>query len=317
MSQTERVFYIDRQIRRKGRVTSKDVEATFEVSNRQAKRDIEYLRDRLGAPIEYDPKAFGYVYTKEFETFQNADERMLVFNAVFQGVAKAQGLIPMMSEMLQQNIDLGISREYRHLMDSITYTFPVVDLPDYHVFGMFCSSMDKHLLLDITYSNAQGVQSQRKVEPLRLISYSGRWYVVVWDFRSDSLRTFHMSRIRHVQLTDIPFQGKCSEKELQEFLSSGFGIFMGGHSMSVTIRIMGKAVYGVETQVWHKDQKITPIQIDENGEPFLEITLPVSNLSEILSKVLSFGEGARPISPPEFVQEWEKKVRSMMGMLSD
>ncbi len=97
MSQTERIFFIDRQIRRHGYVRSSDIADEFQVCDRQVKRDIEYLRDRLGAPLEYDRTRRGYVYTGRFEEFQNADERMLVFNAVFRGLARTQGLMPMMS----------------------------------------------------------------------------------------------------------------------------------------------------------------------------------------------------------------------------
>lgn len=316
MSQTERIFFIDRQIRRSGFVRTADVADTFEVCDRQVKRDIEYLRDRLYAPIVYDRQKHGYVYTEKFDEFQNADERMLVFNAIFRGLARSQGLMPLMSDVVQRHIDLSLSREYRSLLDKIIFSTPVVDLPDYGVFGAFCSAMEKQVRLLMEYRNAKGEVSDREIEPLRLVSYSGRWYVVAWDLLRNGLRTFHLSRILAIHLTDIPIGNHCSDDELGHYLTSGFGIFMGGDTMDVSIRIFGDAVYTTRTQVWHKDQKISPVTTGPDGRPEMTITIPVANMSEILSKVLSFGASAIPVSPPEFVDRWRTQVKGMTDMVS-
>jgi len=316
MSQTERIFFIDRQIRRQGFVRTADVVDAFEVCDRQVKRDIEYLRDRLFAPIEYDRLRRGYVYTKTFDEFQNADERMLVFNAIFRGLARSQGLMPLMSDVVQQHIDLSLSREYRSLLDKIIFSTPVVDLPDYEVFGAFCSAMEKRLRLLIEYRNAKGEVSDREIEPLRLVSYSGRWYVVAWDLLRTGLRTFHLSRILSIHMTDIHIGNHYSDDELEQYLTRGFGIFMGGDkTVEVTIRILGDAVYTIQTQVWHKDQKISPVATGPDGRPEMTIAIPVVNMAEILSKVLSFGSSAIPVSPPEFVERWRAQVKGMADMV--
>lgn len=39
---------------------------TFEISYRQGQRDIEYMRDSLGAPVEYSAKNKGYFYSEAF-----------------------------------------------------------------------------------------------------------------------------------------------------------------------------------------------------------------------------------------------------------
>ena len=65
MSQTERILFIDRRIRLAGKTTINETADKFEVSVRQVKRDIEYLRDRLQAPIIYDRKLKGYIYICE------------------------------------------------------------------------------------------------------------------------------------------------------------------------------------------------------------------------------------------------------------
>lgn len=63
MSQSERIFFILKILDQKGGISTRDVVQAFEVSERQAKRDIEYMRDRLGAPIVWKRESGHYEYS--------------------------------------------------------------------------------------------------------------------------------------------------------------------------------------------------------------------------------------------------------------
>jgi len=41
----------------------------MEVSTKSIHRDLEFMRDRLGLPLEYDGSRFGYFYTQEVSSF--------------------------------------------------------------------------------------------------------------------------------------------------------------------------------------------------------------------------------------------------------
>src|ERR1039458_7990060 len=41
----------------------------LEVATKTIHRDIEFMRDRLGLPVEYDSAHFGYHYTEEISAF--------------------------------------------------------------------------------------------------------------------------------------------------------------------------------------------------------------------------------------------------------
>ena len=63
-TQFERHVDIDRRIR-SGEFPSVPVlAADWEVDERTIKRDVEFMRDRLGAPIAYDRTKRGYFYTE-------------------------------------------------------------------------------------------------------------------------------------------------------------------------------------------------------------------------------------------------------------
>lgn len=62
MSQAERISRIHFLLRAKGVVSLEELKETFEVSRATLMRDIELMRDRLGAPVIYDAKENGYRY---------------------------------------------------------------------------------------------------------------------------------------------------------------------------------------------------------------------------------------------------------------
>jgi hypothetical protein len=60
-----RLQWIDAEIRAGRYPNARRVAEQFEISPRQAQRDFEYLRDSLGAPLEYSPPRRGYRYDGE------------------------------------------------------------------------------------------------------------------------------------------------------------------------------------------------------------------------------------------------------------
>ncbi|RKN82037.1 HTH domain-containing protein [Paenibacillus ginsengarvi] len=62
MSNWHRLLWIDKQIRERRYPNGPGIAEKFNISVRQASRDIEYLRDSLEAPVVYCPRRKGYRY---------------------------------------------------------------------------------------------------------------------------------------------------------------------------------------------------------------------------------------------------------------
>ena len=310
MSQIERIFYINRKILEDGKVSTAQVVSAFEISKRQVMRDIDYLRDTLQAPLVYEARKKGYVYTGDFSMMSNSNERVLVLNAIFRSLAESQGALSVITDMVSEGLDSGLEESYKSLSDKIIFITPVQDWPDYTIFNKICSAMKSDQRMTLRYRNAKGERSTRHIEPLRLVNYSGRWYLLSFDRQNRELRTFHLARIESIEgIEGDFFTSRYSEDELESFVHGGFGIFMGNKSIPVTFCVFGWARNALETQTWHKDQKIRKVELD--GKEGLEVTVPVANLEEILSQLLAFGALARPVGPPQFVQAWKEAVMAM------
>jgi len=60
ISNTERLFKIQRMLEAGKVVTAQDFLSALEVSRATFRRDLDYLRERLGVPVVWDADAGGY-----------------------------------------------------------------------------------------------------------------------------------------------------------------------------------------------------------------------------------------------------------------
>ena len=65
MTKTARVYKIETLIRNRGHVSFQTLLDELEISPATLKRDLDYLKDRLGAPILYDRTLNGYKFGED------------------------------------------------------------------------------------------------------------------------------------------------------------------------------------------------------------------------------------------------------------
>jgi len=312
MSQMERMAYLDRRLRERGWVTAEEAARHFEVSPRQVKRDIEYLRWRLDAPIVYDGGRHRYRYDKPFSKLQFTDERRVLFAALVKGWASSEAYRTLVTPDLLESLGAAVPRDYRGVADRIRYEAPSVEAVDLEVFAGLCRGIRDAKAVELDYQNLAGEAGLRRVEAQRLINYAGVWYLIAWDLGRQALRTFHLGRVRSLTVTSEPaVQGTHPgwDAKVEAWTSTGSGIFRGGLAFPATIRMRGQAWRLAAGQKWHPDQSDTPAQ-DEEG-PCLDRTLPVVDTRELLGRVLSLGSEAEALAPAPFRQQWVDEVAAL------
>lgn len=311
MSQTERILYIDRNLRTDRYLTVQDVADYFEVSTRQVKRDIEYLRDRFNAPIVFDRIKKVYCYEAKFDRLAFADQNLVMFYVVLKSLVENQQYIPIVSTDIISNIAKDVPASYKHICDNISFELPKFDSIDPEVFLAVCEGLRSKQTLDIVYSNADGKTTDRTIEPEHITNYEGAWYLIAYDWSREDIRTFNLSRIGKISLSNEPFKNHDEnyKKRLDSFIYENYGIFKGDVTTTVKILFWGKAKRIVSSQIWYKDQVLKDVMLGDVEA--LELSLPVASYHEILGKILSFGAEAKPIEPPELVNLWKESISNM------
>ena len=157
-------------------------------------------------------------------------------------------------------------------------------------------------VITFTYFNAELTVTHQTVEPLKLVFKSHSWYLVAYSENKKDIRTFKMSRIRELQITNQLF-----DRELPKDFS---------------ITPVYKEEYNTPVFILHFSEKIAYKVYDEFQEKYikklddgtLEVTFRYQLSDWTFLYLLSFGEYVEIIEPVEarnILKEKAKKIFSM------
>ena len=308
MSLLERIYYFHEQIELNRFPNTRALMEEFEISQATAYRDIAYLRDRLLAPLAFDRRRNGYYYTSAFQLPFEQSPLLAMILGLLDNLLNESGLgdmtgLPEIVSKLQQMVFPGSRGQ---LADLLYCEWIELEKVDPVVFGTTLSSLRQRCCLLIDYRDSRGERSQRVIEPLKLVNYQGRWYLLAWCRLRQGRRIFHLSRIEAIE--QLAQEGVKRTEVSDQWLKASFGIFKGLPLYEALIEFTGKAKEIVRYQQWHREQHL---QID--GDRLL-LQLPVHDDRELIMKVLQFGSHAKVLSPEPLRRRLAEEVQRMQAL---
>lgn len=290
----------------------------FEVSKATMKRDIEYLRDRLQAPLVFDRNLHGYRYDHSLSGGERYELPGVWFSPreIHALVAAHAMLCDVGPGLLEGVVGPVISRIERLLED---HKLPSNDVPKRirilsvghrasppRHFSVVAMGVLQRQQLELEYY-ARGSKevTQREVSPQRLIHYRGTWYLDAWCHLRNALRSFALDSMRRVSLLKAEAMDQ-GEAELDKVLASSYGIFSG--------EPVGRAVllFSPEASNWVRDESWHPEQIGEVlGDGTFRLEFPYGNYTELVMDILRQGSNVRVVAPLELRERVEAELASM------
>jgi len=313
MSDMERLHRIKYMIQSRGCVPIEDFMTSLEISRATFKRDLDYLRDRMNAPIVYDRSMGGYRFDKP-----NAGDTIELPGLWF-SEKEATALVLM--QHLLANLDTSglLSPHIAPLMDIVDGILGQSEVSAKElrkrikVFGMSARknvlenfeevgvSLLKRQRLQLSYySKGKNELTERAVSPQRLIFYRDNWYLDAYCHFRKGLRSFAMDGIRtaHVledKATEVP------EKELHENFAESYGIFSGKATQRAKLRFTPEKARWVSAETWHGQQVSS---FDKDGNYTLEFDY--NQDPELVMEIMKHGDGVEVIGPASL----KSKVRA-------
>lgn len=319
MDRTERFYKIEMLIRSRGCVSFADLMDELGVSRATLKRDLEYLRERMDAPIVYDRFDNGYklqgdarlggqvkhelpgVWFSEREI-----HALLTMNQLIQGLDEggvlARHLQPLLDKLHGM---LGASEaESKELMKRVKIMSagrrPVA--PKH--FELIGSALTRRQRMQMHYwVRSRREQTERVVSPQRLVYHRNTWYLDAWCHRSDSLRRFALDAIRDASLVEQRAKD-VALKTIEAELDAGYGAFSGKAAQWAVLKFSPEAAQWVAHEQWHPQQQAT---LHDDGS--LTLRVPYADATELAMDVLRHGEQVQVQSPPALV----RAVRERLG----
>jgi predicted DNA-binding transcriptional regulator YafY len=315
MDRLERFYKIDQLLKERKVVSFAVFSQVLGMSRASVRRDLEYMRSRFNAPIEYDRELKGYRFGRP-RSGPRYELPGLWFNA-----AEAQALLTTMQlldglqpRLLDRQVSPLVER-LRAILGSGDHSWEQIAkrikifLPERREgmaahFGVIAAALLKRLRLRIRhYNRKQDLETEREVSPQRLVHYRDNWYLDAWCHLREDLRSFAVDAIREAALKETPAR-EVRDAELDEYLGSGYGIFAGRKVEWATLKFTPEAARWVSAQNWHPKQRA---RVEKDGSYVLE--LPYAEDRELVMEILKFGADVEVLAPPALRQRVADALR--------
>ena len=321
MDRTERFYKIQKMLSEKQVVTAEQFLKELEVSRATFRRDLEYLRDRLGAPIEWNADLKGYVLNQK----SNGKEQLSTLPGLWLNESEIHswlaviellkniepnGIIGSQINPIRNRLEKLLNQNNFSLKD-VAKRIQILTLarrassPGYFELVANALLMRKRIHIRYFQRFTESV-TEREVSPQRLVYYRDNWYLDAFCHGKDDLRTFALDAMEAVQGVDksaVTVDANVIEAELE----SSYGIFAGKKHQVAQLKFTPFRARWISKEQWHPKQRGT---VMEDGSYVLEI--PYSDDRELMLDILRQGSEVEVLSPPmlrgKILSEYVKAV---------
>ena len=319
MDRTERFYKIDQMLQSRGRVKVREFLAELGVSLATFKRDLEYMRSRLNAPIVWDRDEEAY----RFDEGRGGRGPKYELPGLWFSPTEAQALLTL--QHLVESLEPALLGPHVNPLkarlaallatgdrsvDEVRKRIRVIPSGarrhEPRHFELIASAVLGRKRLHLSYSNrTRGDVTERDVSPQRLVHYRDNWYLDAWCHLRDDLRSFALDAMREVSM--LPAKAKeVPDAQLDAALASGYGIFSGKDVRWATLRFTPERARYVSLEEWHPKQRV---RWDKDGSYVLEV--PYSSDKELAMDILRLAPDVEVVKPPSLRAEIQGRAGRM------
>ena len=302
----ERMMQIHSRLKDRHFPNCRKIATELEVSPKTIQRDIDFMRYRLGLPIEYDPLRFGFYYSEPVSGFPNIEVSEGEITALF--VAQ-KALAQYKGTPFEQPLRTAFRKITDGLTDRVAFSWSDLDsVISFHNVGSSPADLEtfedvskavlRSVEIHFKYRKLRGRDYElRLLQPYHLACLENQWYVFGHDLEREQLRTFALPRMRDVRLTTTRFR-RPADFSIGKLLRGSFGAHSGKKNYQIRLEFDPFAGRLVAERTWHESQRI---RTKRDGSIVLELEL--TGLEEIERWILSWGSHVRVLAPEELAQQ--------------
>jgi predicted DNA-binding transcriptional regulator YafY len=294
------------------KLTAADLARAFEMSVRNAYRDLDVLRDDWRVPLEFDRAGGTFRLTEPAGlvapvTITRGESVALFFAEkvlrLYRGTpfeADLAAAFAKIRDMLPEEISISPDA----LEGALSLDIGPVHLPDAAHFADLLTALQLRRTALVRYTSLHSARTtDRRLRPYHVFNHRGDWYVAAWDERRRSVRDFALHRIRRIALTtdgyDIP-----ADFDARSYFGAAFAIEKDGRPTEVAIRFGPRQARWIRERRWHRTARI-----EERLDGGCVLRLRVAGLGEVQRWVMQFGSEAEVLRPASL----RRRVASDLG----
>lgn len=287
------------------------------VSAKTILRDLKYIKDTLGLPLDYDGQEKSYSYPSSDVGFPvgpdlSQDERIAIAVAtqaleVFRGVNFAEHLARAHDKLFNGFLSAtGLSIE-GDLGEYISVRTPGAGIADPKTFKAVVKALLQRRELRVKYqAKGRPAPTPRRLAPYHLACVASRWVLVARDLEKQDVRTYILARMSDPVVTQDPVE-RPARFDVSQHLGTSFGVWTGSGEIVVRLRLAAVAAHHVRERHWHATQKLTDRPVGE-----VEVAFKLSDLNDVTRWVLGFGGDCLVLAPKELQAAVREEAKAML-----
>jgi proteasome accessory factor B len=311
----ERMLRIHNALQAGGYPNAAKLAREIEVSTKTIHRDLEFMRDRLNLPLEFDGARNGYSYRGEvsnFPTMQITEGEIFALVVAEKALQQYRGTSfekPLLSAIrkMEQALPDTISLNLAEIGQTISFRTRAEPILNLETFEVLARAVAARRQLELVYRKPGQKPETRTVNPYHLANINGEWFLFAFDQARNDIRTFAPARIQSAKETGKTFD-RPQRFSLEKRLRDSFGVHCGEGSFDVVIRFAPRAADYIREKKWHASQQLREFK---NGG--VELKLKLSSLSEVQRWVLSWGGDAKVLQPPELADAVRQAASAILN----
>ncbi len=314
----ERYYWFHGQIRTGLYPNARKLAEKFEISQKQAQREIEFMLDRLGAPLSYNSSEKGYEYEEdgyELPPVWFKEEELLSLclalrlAATLPDHAIKDSLYKLLEKILAFRF-LDSSPGIEEIKEKVSVKNIGYYRVDEATFHRVVDSLFRNEPVRVSYYTPHRHETtDRTILPLHLLCYMGSWHLIAYCAMKKEFRDFALSRIRGIESATESIRLPPQLPHIKDFIGKNFGVMTGGESVEVCLRFSSEVADWISEQIWYSGQEVS---LNEDGSICLKF--PVADFREVRREILRYGASVEVVSPPELREEIKKEIERMAGV---
>jgi len=168
----------------------------------------------------------------------------------------------------------------------------------------------KRFSCTVTYTAlSHGRTKTYEIDPLRIFEHDEALYLFAQLPGPEVIRILAVDRVESITLLGVHFEEPVNFAP-EELLETSFDLTL-GDPIEVTVQFAPSAARRVRGRQWARDQEVT-----EHPDGRLSLTMKTSGKQDVLRWILSFGDQAKILHPPELVEELKAIISSLSKVYS-
>ncbi len=324
MNRTERFYRIDQMLHEQRVVPLETFLDELDVSHATFKRDIQYLRDRLHAPIAWDRDAGGY----RFES-SKAKGPAYELPGLWFSVGELYALLT--AQKLLADIEPGIlAAHVAPLQSRLTALLEVAGhsaaeiarrvrllssakrVVEPRFFTDIAIGLLERKRLEIdAWNRGRDEINTRIISPQCLVHYRDNWYLDAWCHWRGALRSFSVDAIQRVKVLRQKTRDVATA-QLDRHFTAAYGIFAGEPKGWAVLRFAPERTRWVQYERWHRDQRSE--RLVDGG---YRLRVPYADKRELLMDILRHGRHVEVEAPASLRRRVADEVSALRDIYQE